>query len=115
MDWAKRPTRLLFGMMVLAVAVTLCGIDHLGLQSDLMAGHAHGAAPECVPDLCVTATSNDTSWAGKTALFWLLGLALTAGLITPLLVDPKNAWLIHAHHPPRASNKLYRLHAVFLL
>jgi hypothetical protein len=81
--------------------------------------HAHGASTGCIPDLCVTVTSKDPSLLlGSTAGFFLLLSALLVVGSNPRLSDmapPYGVLLADSNHLPRASNKLYRLHAVYRL
>lgn len=113
----RRNNKLMFSVMALCIAVAVCSIDHVSPMNGA-ADHAHTAAPGCIPNLCVTMVSQDAPLSGKTGAFFLLLSVLLISGFTPHLPDthPHNrTLLVSANHFPRASNKLYRLHAVYLL
>lgn len=103
--------------IVLAMAGAICSVDHVNVISD-SSDHVHGALSGCVPDLCVTVTSKGSSWSGNFdnalllwSLFVMLGRTPRVAAINPLA----RARLLGTNHFLRASDKLYQLHAVYLL
>jgi hypothetical protein len=115
---AKGHNRFLVLAVALSVSVAVCSVAHVGPMNGA-SEHAHGASSICVPDLCVTITSKDPSLLlGSTAGFFLLLSALLVVGSNPRLSDmapPYGVLLADSNHLPRASNKLYRLHAVYRL
>jgi hypothetical protein len=103
--------------VALSIAVTICSVDHVGAMHGA-SEHAHGAPAGCLPDVCITAIAQNPSLSGMPIGFVVaLGVPLDAGL-NPRLVDADSstrALLLSTNHFPRASNKLYRLHAAYRL
>lgn len=104
--------------VALSLAVALCSVDHVGPMGGAPDHHAQSASPGCIPDLCVTIASKDSSLGGDTvgSFVWLSALLL-AGFAARLTVpDPhRMARLIPSNRPPGMPQKLYQLHAVYLL
>ena len=110
-------SRWLFLAVALSFAVVLCNLDHDGPTAG-MAEHGHENFSGCVIDDCVALTSEDFLFPASAAgVFLLLAAALGFGLYHPLpgTETRGGSHYINANHPPRASNKLYRLHSVYLL
>jgi hypothetical protein len=103
--------------ILLCFAMALCGINHVGPMNGA-AHHAHPAPPACASILCVTLTSQGAPLSGKTAVVLLLPIVLAISGIRAHLLEggPRGRGpFIKPDRLPGASNKLYRLHAVFLL
>lgn len=98
------------------VALAFCGIDNLG-PVGMATGHADAPESSCLADSCLTLTSKDASSPARTAGFiLLLFLGLTAGFSGHFLQAPSLRLLFAKDGPPpKVSNKLYQLHAAYLL
>jgi len=110
-------SRWLFFVVALLLAVVLCNLDHMGPMAG-MAEHGHEGFSGCIIDQCVTLTSNNFSSLGSAAgVLLLLAAALGFGFYHRLPgTETRGPFrFINANHLPRASNKLYQLHAALLL
>jgi hypothetical protein len=114
---AKYNHKLIFLGILLSVMVVLCGVDHV-LPMNGAGHHAHPSSPTCNSNLCITKTSQGAPLSGKTAVVLLLLVVFGDFRFGPRLSDPDpnhRALLVNKDHLPGASNKLYRLHAAYLL
>ena len=102
--------------VVMVFSAALCGFDHGGPVAGT-AKHGEGNPTGCIVDHCVTLISkNFSSPANAAGLFWLFAVALGFGLSHRLGVVPRGySRLLKTKHPPHASNKLYQLHAAYLI
>lgn len=110
-------SRWLFLAVALSFAVVLCNLDHVGPMVG-MAEHGHESSSGCIIDQCVTLTSNNFSVPVSAAgVFLLLAAALGFGLYhrLPGTETRGRSHLIDSNHLPRDSNKLYQIHASYLL
>lgn len=113
----KTQNKLFFITIILCIAVALCSFDHASLMAGT-AEHAHAASPGCLSNLCVALTSQDDLLSVKiSGLFLLLSFMLLSRLDDPLLGDGPSIHYRFArlNHLPKASHKLYQLHAAYLL
>ncbi len=103
--------------VVLSVAATSCYVDHVAPMNTAM-DHSHAMSSGCIPDLCVTITSKDSSLVGNSveSVAWLSALLL-AGLAAHLAApDSRHGTrLAVATRLPGSPRKLYQLHAVYRL
>ena len=114
-SWHNRKVVLL--VIFLSVAVALCGLNHVGPMNG-PGHHAHPVSAACASILCVTLTSQGSTLSGKTAVVSLHPVVLALSGFSPHFseINPgRIVLLFNKDHLPGASNKLYRLHAVYLL
>ncbi|MBI3994559.1 MAG: hypothetical protein HY349_01150 [Nitrospirae bacterium] len=110
-------SRWLFLAVALSFAVVLCNLDHDSPTAG-MNEHGHENFSGCVIDDCVALTSEDFLFPASAAgVFLLLAAALGFGLHhrLPGTETRRRSHFISANRIPRASNKLYQLHASYLL
>jgi hypothetical protein len=103
--------------VVLAMVVGVCAFDHGGPVNGAVK-HSHTASSDCSSNSCLALISQDGTSSVKTAgSFLLLSVLLIFGLGSPSLVlDARNRLLFfRSNLLPRASTRLYQLHAVYRL
>lgn len=101
----------------MCLIVVLCSLDHFGQMGE-GAEHGHGVSVSCTPDHCLTVTSKDVSSSSKATAF-LSGLSLTGipgSVFSSPGIHPALHYLsVRAGYLPHTSNKLYQLHAAYLI
>ncbi len=113
----KMKRKFIYFAIVSAIALSLCPINPLFAKPNTP-NHDGTSHSECIPNLCATVTAKETFSPEKIlASFSWLSLPLLLlyfGSLNPeyrnglLRFDDKNV-------PPKFANKLYRLHAAFLI
>jgi hypothetical protein len=104
---------------VVCMTLVLCNLDHWVPSTDT-AEHGHTASPGCIPDVCVTLTSSkDSSSSGNIVgfLFLLFGMMVARkyNIHSSPGVSAFRCPALSLDHPPRAYNKLYQFHSVYLI
>jgi hypothetical protein len=104
---------------VLCMTVVLCNLDHWVPSTDT-AEHGHPTSPGCIPDVCVTLTSSkDMSSSGNAVGFLFLLFGMVAARKCNIRPSPGasafRCLALSLDHPPKVCNKLYQLHAAYLI
>jgi len=111
MSGLKRSRTLIFLILILSLAVAVCGLDHAGSM-----GHGGTTAMNCAANFCTTLiSSNPGSPVKADGFFPILILAMIPGLSFVLL--GRNGFLqtLFDSGGPilKSSGKIYRLQSVF--
>ena len=109
-------------VLALSIALIFCNVLLCSISfPEAMSGHVehtHMALVGCALDSYGIATSMEVSWFGKIVGFiLLLSLLLGAGIsgFSPGESTSLGYLLIHGNHRSNSTNKLYKLHATYLI
>jgi len=122
----KRQRKFIYFALVTAIALSLCPIDPLFPMTETATpgngsstrGHGEAAHSDCIPNLCATLAAKEISSPEKALVsFSWLSPALFFSFFGPLNPDNRSALLRFngKKASPKFTNKLYRLHAAFLI